>query len=60
VQQEQEDGGTQASVTREASARTALEADMVEQLQAKNSFLANLAVFRTSDKMLGTLLDDKA
>ena len=31
----------------------ALERDMVEQLQAKNSFLANVAVFRTADAMTG-------
>jgi len=33
------------------------EADVVEMLQAKNSFLANLAVFRTGDRMMGSLLD---
>ena len=31
--------------------------DMVGLLQAKNSFLANLAVFKASAKMTGTLLD---
>ena len=30
---------------------------MVGLLQAKNAFLANLAVFRTSDRMMGSLLD---
>ena len=30
---------------------------MVDQLVAKNAFLANLAVFRASDKMLGKLMD---
>lgn len=34
-----------------------LEADVVSQLQAKNAFLANLAVFRASDRMTGSLLD---
>ena len=29
------------------------------QLQAKNSFLANLAVFKTSNQMAGALLDQK-
>jgi hypothetical protein len=32
----------------------------VTQLQAKNAFLANLAVFKTSDKMAGALLDQTA
>jgi hypothetical protein len=30
---------------------------MVAQLQAKNAFLANLAVFKTSNAMAGALLD---
>jgi flagellar basal body rod protein FlgC len=34
--------------------------DMVQQLQAKNAFLSNLSVFRTSEAMLGNLLDVKA
>ena len=32
-------------------------ADVVSQLQAKNAFLANLAVFKTSNKIAGALLD---
>lgn len=35
----------------------ALEADLVGQLAAKSLFLANLAVFRTNDRMVGALLD---
>jgi flagellar hook protein FlgE len=38
----------------------ALETDVVAQLQAKNAFLANLAVFRTHDRMMGELLDARA
>lgn len=57
VQTEQTGGGVTASVRRADSAGNALEADVVNQLQAKNSFLANLAVFKTSDKMAGALLD---
>jgi flagellar hook protein FlgE len=59
-QQEQAEGGTATSISRAASDQSALESDMVAQLEAKNSFLANLAVFRTSNKMLGTLFDEKA
>jgi len=36
---------------------SSLETDLVGLLQAKNAFLANLAVFRTSDQVAGTLLD---
>lgn len=60
VQQEQAEGGTSTSITRAAAPQSALETDLVEQLEAKNSFLANLAVFRTSNKMLGALFDEKA
>lgn len=38
----------------------ALERDLVGQLQAKNAFLANVAVFRTADQMVGALLDLRA
>lgn len=41
-------------------AGNALETDVVTQLQAKHSFMANLAVFKTSDKMAGALLDVRA
>lgn len=50
-------GGATASPTRAAQARHAVASDMVDQLVAKNLFLANLAVFKTSDQLLGTLLD---
>lgn len=36
---------------------SAIETDLVGQLQAKNAFMANLAVFRASDAMTGSLLD---
>lgn len=61
VQQSRPDlGGTEASVRRAPEAGHQLEQDVVDQLAAKNSFLANLAVFRAGDKMLGTLVDSKA
>ena len=60
VQAEQSGGGVTASVRRAETAGNALEADVVSQLQAKHSFMANLAVFKTSNKMAGALLDTKA
>jgi len=61
VQQARPDlGGTEATVRRAPEAGNQLEQDVVAQLGAKNSFLANLAVFRAGDKMLGTLIDSKA
>lgn len=35
----------------------AIVTDMVDLLQAKNAFLANLAVFKADTQMAGTLLD---
>lgn len=60
VQTEQPDGGVKTSVTRSPVEGNALEADVVSQLQAKNAFLANLAVFKTSNQMAGALLDKTA
>lgn len=50
-------GGVTTSVLRASVDGHALEADIVGQLVAKNHFLANLAVFKTSDQMRGSLLD---
>jgi flagellar hook protein FlgE len=60
VPTEQPSGGVSTSA-RQASVQGAdLASDMVNQLQAKNAFLANLAVFKTHDKMAGALLNAKA
>ena len=59
-QASQRGGGVQTKITRSDIEGPALEADVVNQLQAKNSFLANLAVFKTGNKMAGALLDEKA
>lgn len=51
------EGGVTSRPARLQAPGHALEADLVGQLQAKNAFLANLAVFRTGDAMTGALLD---
>jgi flagellar hook protein FlgE len=53
-------GGVTTSVSRTPALGNELERDIVGQMAAKNSFLANLAVFRTSDSMMGTLLNMQA
>ncbi len=53
-------GGVQSQVRQSASVGPALELDEVTQLQARNSFMANLAVFKTSNQLAGALLDQKA
>jgi len=50
-------GGVATSLTRAAQPGPAPEVDLVSQLQAKNAFLANLAVFRANNAMTGALLD---
>ena len=57
---EKPDGGVSASVGTASQPGASLETDVVSQLQAKNAFLANLAVFKTQDKIAGTLLSLKA
>lgn len=52
------EGGVATRLSRSAQAGESLAADMVDQLRSKNAFLANLAVFKTGDRMLGALLDD--
>ncbi len=52
------EGGVVAQVAQAATPGNALEADAVTQLQAKHAFLANLAVFRAHDRMMGALLDE--
>lgn len=50
-------GGVTTTVNRSDTAGASLETDVVGLLQSKNAFLANLSVFRTSDRMMGSLLD---
>ena len=60
VNTQQADGGVTATVRASGQEGASLEADAVSQLQAKNAFLANLAVFKTTNKLSGALLDKKA
>lgn len=60
VQSAQAQGGVAARVSTSTTPGASLESDVVMQLQAKNAFLANLAVFKTHDKMAGALLNKSA
>lgn len=60
VNAEDGQGGVTATVRRAEREGASLEADVVSQLQAKNAFLANLAVFKTGNALTGALLDKKA
>lgn len=60
LQSAQTGGGVTTTLTTVEVEGASLETDIVAQLQAKNAFLASLAVFKTSDKLAGTLLDQTA
>jgi flagellar hook-associated protein FlgK len=60
VQQTSAAGGVSTSVTRQTEEGASLAQDVVQQLAAKNAFLANLAVFKRSNEALGNLLNSKA
>ena len=59
-QTSQPDGGVSTQVVQQNTVGSALAADLVQQLEAKNAFLANLAVFKRSDQMMGSLLDTRS
>lgn len=50
-------GGVESKVNLTAAPGSTMEEDMVGLLCAKNSFLANLAVFKTADSMAGALFN---
>jgi len=50
-------GGVSTSPRQAGQAGPAMEVDLVDQLRTKNQFLANLAMFKTNDQILGALLD---
>ena len=60
TQTAQAQGGVNASVGTAEVPGSAPLTDVVTQLQAKHAFIANLAVFKTHDKLAGALLDKSA
>ena len=50
-------GGVTTQLAQTPKAGNALEKDVVGLMQAKHSFAANLAVFKTQDRMMGTMLN---
>ena len=60
VQDEAQSGGVITTLAQAEDVGPAMETDIVGLLQSKNAFLANLAVFRTSDRLLGSLFDTNA
>ena len=60
VNSEDAQGGVTSTVRRASIEGASPETDVVSQLQAKNAFLANLAVFKAGNAMAGALLDKEA
>lgn len=56
----QPQGGVVTEVNSTATPSADLVTDVLSQLQAKHAFVANLAVFKTHDKLAGRLLDQSA
>lgn len=53
----QADGGVSASTVRAQAPGLSMHEDLVAQLQARNAFLANLAVFQAGSRASGSILD---
>ncbi|GAA6118969.1 flagellar basal body protein [Acidovorax sp. FG27] len=53
-------GGVAAGIGRAAQAGVSVESEAVEQIAATYAFEASLQVLRTSDRMQGALLDERA
>ena len=53
----QADGGVATATTRAQAEGPSIHDDLVAQLQARNAFLANLAVFRAGTRAHGSVLD---
>ena len=60
AQAAQANGGVVATPRPSGEVGNSLETDMLDLLQAKHAFAANLAVFKASDKMTGSLLNLRA
>lgn len=56
----QPQGGVQVTFSRAATEGADVNQDVVDQLSAKQSFAANLAVLKTADQVMGSLLDTRA
>ncbi len=53
-------GGVVVSISQAAQAGADVNQDVVDQMSAKNAFMANVQVLKTADQMVGSLLDVRA
>lgn len=53
-------GGVVVNFSRAATEGVSLEKEAVQQIEAKSTYTANLQVLKTSDQMMGSLLNAKA
>lgn len=50
-------GGVVVSISQAAQAGSDLTQDVIDQMSAKNAFMANVQVLKTAGQMVGSLLD---
>ena len=53
-------GGVSTKVEKTSQEGSSPEQDLVAQMQAKSSYLSNLSIFKSSNSMMGVLLNQKA
>lgn len=53
-------GGVVVSISQAAQAGSNLTQDVVDQMSAKDAFMANVQILKTADRMVGSLLDVRA
>lgn len=53
-------GGVVVNISQAAQAGSDLTQDVVDQMSAKNAFMANVQVLKTADTLMGSLLDVRA
>jgi flagellar hook protein FlgE len=57
VQRADSAGGVATSTSQDPQSGNALSTDVLGLIQSKDAFMANLAVFRSGDQLLGSLVD---
>lgn len=53
-------GGVVVNISQAAQVVSDVTQDVVDQMSAKQAFMANVQVLKTADQMMGTLLDTQA
>jgi flagellar hook-associated protein FlgK len=60
IQETRSQGGVKTSVTQTLQENDSIEKDLIKQMQAEGLFKANASIFKATDRMIGTLLNEQA